>query len=194
MIKNLRPPKKEEFLSPIFINMEIFEEIYRLYWSDLFNAAYKRIKSVEKTEEIIQDLFTSLWEKRDKIEINESLSGYLFRSLKFRVLNHLRNEMVRSGHLNDIKLGMAKMDVSTEREIEHKELKEKIDREIKNLPEKCREVFLLSREEELSFKEIAQKLNISVNTVEKHVGKALRALRVNLKNHITILVISLLNF
>ncbi|QNF33222.1 RNA polymerase sigma-70 factor [Adhaeribacter swui] len=159
-----------------------FDQVYRKYWSTLFDVAYQRVRSTEKAEEIIQDLFVELWEKREQIIIKESMEAYLFGALKFRVLNALRNEQVRTAHLQVVRNEAVTTTNSLEEEINKKDLEAAYQNQVNRLPEKCRAAFELSRQEQLSFKEIATQLNISVNTVEKHVGKALRALRFHLKD------------
>jgi len=171
-------------------SLDSFERVYRENWDLLFNIAFKRLKSAEKTKEIIQELFVYLWENRHKIEIRESARAYLVTALRSRVLNHLRNEMIHAKHLANIQLNTSPFAVSPEKEIEYKELEASIERYIFNLPDKCRQVFLLSRQQHLSFKEISKKLNISVNTVEKHIGKALKILRLNLRDFVSFLVLS----
>ena len=163
-------------------DLSTFEAIYRRYWSELFDAAYQRIHSAEKAEEIIQELFVELWEKREQIQIKESVAAYLFTALKFRILNYLRHEKVREAHLQIIRDNVPVSTNCLEEEIYVNELDTAYKSEVNNLPEKCRAAFELSRNEQLSFKEIAIKLNVSVNTVEKHVGKALKVLRFNLKD------------
>ena len=163
-------------------DLTAFDQIYRRYWSELFDVAYKRIHSVEKAEGIIQDLFVELWEKREQIEIRESIEAYLFGALKYRILNALRNEQVRATHLQIVRDQANTITNNLEEEIYKNDLEAAYHTQVNKLPEKCREAFELSRQEQLSFKEIALQLNVSVNTVEKHVGKALRLLRVHLKD------------
>jgi RNA polymerase sigma-70 factor (ECF subfamily) len=159
-----------------------FDQVYRKYWSELFDVAYKRIQSIEKAEEIIQDLFVELWEKKEQIEIRESLEAYLFGALKFRILNYMRHEKMRESHLQVIREDVVKTTNNLEEEVYINDLESAYRNQVNNLPEKCRAAFELSRQEQLSFKEIAVRLNVSVNTVEKHIGKALRVLRLHLKD------------
>ncbi len=165
-----------------FKDLAVFDNIYRTYWAELFDVAYKRVQSTEKAEEIIQDLFVELWEKREQIEVKESVETFLFGALKFRILNYLRNEKVRETHLQVIRGETVAVTNNLEEEIYLNDLESAYQNQVNNLPDKCRAAFELSRQEQLSFKEIALKLNVSVNTVEKHVGKALRVLRYNLKD------------
>ena len=164
-----------------------FERLYRENWSLLFNIAYKRIRSTEKTEEIIQELFINIWDKREQLGFVESPRAYLITALKSRVLNHLRNELIRSRHHDLIRNEAVTSAAPCDREIEFQELQKLVDTEVSRLPEKCRQVYLLSRNDELSLKEISERLNISVNTTEKHIGKALKLLRLNLRNIVSLL-------
>lgn len=176
--------------SPVRIDsVAVFEQIYREHWSLLFDIAYKRIKSVEKSEELVQELFTSLWEKRASIEIRESIQGYLVQSMKQRVLNQMRNEMVRQKHLSRIRYELPQSMDTTEQAVALSDLQASFEKEVRNLPGKCQEVFLLSRQQNLSLKEIAERLNISANTVEKHIVKALKILRYHLRDFVSIFVL-----
>src|SRR5690349_21094012 len=90
-----------------------FEEIFNRYWSALYSAVYKRVKSHEKAEEIVQDLFTLLWAKRENIRIHTSLAGYLFTAVRYLVLNHIQKELVRESYKSSLDLAQA-YDNSTE--------------------------------------------------------------------------------
>lgn len=177
------PSTAKQTNNPLEIkDLATFDNIYRQYWSELFDVAYKRVHSTEKAEEIIQDLFVELWEKREQIQIRDSLAAYLFGALKFRILNYLRHEKVRESHLQVIREEAVVITNNLEEELYVNDLELAYRNQVNNLPEKCRTAFELSRQEQLSFKEIALQLNVSVNTVEKHIGKALRVLRFNLKD------------
>ena len=165
-----------------------FEEIYNRYWLKLYAAAYKRLKQREQAKETVQDLFTSFWLNRNKVKINISLQGYLFTSVKYAVLNYKRAETVRNNYSELLQLVNKDLDNSTEENFKYKELKERIDQEVTQLPNKCRFVFELSRNQYKTNKEIAILLGISEKTVENHLTKALRYLRVN----INILILFLL--
>lgn len=163
-----------------------FECIFKKYWQLLFDTAYKRINSKEDAEEIIQELFTYLWCKREKLQLTHSFSTYIQVALKYRVFNYIRTEVNRKKYMESVKQTQPHYDHAVEESVLYNELSTVIEKEISNLPEKCGQVFKLSRKENLTFKEIAAKLEISINTVEKHVGKALKILRANLKDHIAI--------
>ncbi len=157
-----------------------FCEIYNRYWKKLFTVAANKTRHFEEAEEIVQDIFISLWNRRDTIEITTSLSAYLAVSVKYRVLKVLakRNQYQKYADysLNFIP-GSSN---STEEMLEFEELKSRLEILVSNLPEKCRLVYKLSREQGFSQKQIAQEYGISEKTVEAHIGKALKALRTGL--------------
>jgi len=157
-----------------------FEEIYNRYWLDLYAAAYKRLKEREPAKEIVQDFFTSFWINRAQVKIHSSLQGYLFTSIRYLVLNYKRAEAVRNTYNELLLLVNDRFDNSTEENFRYKELKERVDMEVNQLPTKCRFVFELSRNQYKTNKEIARILGISEKTVENHLTKALRYLRVNI--------------
>src|SRR5690554_3447737 len=107
-----------------------FECLYRKYWSRLFDSAYKRLKSKEAVEEIIQELFISIWCKRETIEITHSLSTYLYASLKYRIFNHIRSEIVKNKYIESIKHNQAHHDYAVEESILYNELNSVIEGKI----------------------------------------------------------------
>jgi RNA polymerase sigma-70 factor (family 1) len=157
-----------------------FEELYNRYFPSLVNTAYKRLNSRQKGEDIVQNIFVDFYRRRTHIEINVSLKAYLYQALKFRLLNECRAEVARTRYRQSLFLNdYCKIDFSDA--LETKELETKIHHALNRLPEKCKQVFLLSRRETLSNHEIAAGLNIAVSTVEKHISKALRTLRQDLR-------------
>ena len=160
-------------------NNAAFEEIFNRYWSVLYSAAYKRLKNHEGAEEIVQDLFTLLWSKRESIQIHTSLLGYLFTATRYMVLNHIQKNAVRQNYKETLQL-LKTYDNSTEDTIFLNDLNRNIEREVNHLPPKCRSVFELSRKEHKTNREIAEVLGISEKTVEGHLTKAIRQLKVSL--------------
>lgn len=163
-------------------DIKAFEELYNRYWCDLIDAAYRRLQSRQKAEDIIQDIFVSLYQKRHTRQINISVKAYLYQALKFKVLNVFRDEFTRSACRRELFLNENCKTDSAEY-CDARELNNRIVQILHSLPQKCREAFLLSREENLSNKDISMGMNISVSTVEKHIGKALRILRHNLRDY-----------
>lgn len=166
-------------------NTAAFEELYRRHWSFLIDTAYKRLQSRQKAEDIVQELFITLYQKRNILEITVSLRAYLCQALKYKILNEFRAEGIRSNYVKSLFFNDVCKNDFVEG-VEAKELHKKIEDTLASLPEKCRQVFLLSRKENLSNKEISNELNISVSTVEKHIGKALKTLREHLNLYTTI--------
>lgn len=171
-----------------------FEELYERYWSKLYSAAYKRMGKREAAEEIVQDIFTSLWIKRSSLVINSSFESYLFASVKYMVFASFQKENHRKTYESYIVRAKNDVDNSTMETIDWNELKQNVSAEVEKLPEKCRKVYELSRKEFRSNKEIAFSLGISEKTVENHLTRALRTLRVNLKQVGTLLIGFLLSF
>lgn len=152
--------------------------IYKKYWNQLYTSAFKMLQDQQACEDIIQDLFINLWNKREQIEIKASLKSYLFASVRYEVYRQVRHGSVREDIFENIQDRL--QTTSEYGNIEHRELLSYINSIVNNLSEKCKVVYKLSREEQLSHKEIATKLDISTKTVENHLNKALRQLRVSL--------------
>lgn len=160
-----------------------FEHIYQLYWSPLYNYAYNIIRNKVVCEEIIQETFFSLWTKREALTITHSLKAYLFTAVKFQTLNYIRSEKVRRDYADSYTaFGKIVYDNSNEEHIDLTDLKTRIESEVAKLPEKCQQIFRLSRNEHRSVKNIADLLNISHKTVENQLTKALKHLRSSFGN------------
>ena len=150
------------------------------------------ISANEDVENIVQDVFLVLWERKDELELSCTLTTYLFTLVKNRCLNFLRHKLIEEEYNAQMKeeLGfklyaLESMEYSYHSE---KELQEIIQRALDTLPERCREVFIKSRIEGLKYKEISEELGISVNTVENHIVTALKKLRVELKDYLPLLL------
>lgn len=152
--------------------------IYKKYWSLLYNSAFNMLQDQQACEDIIQELFINLWNKREQIEIKASLKSYLFASVRYEVFRQVRHGSVREDIFENIQDRL--QTPSEYGNIEHRELLSYVNSIVNNLSEKCKVVYKLSREEQLSHKEIATKLDISTKTVENHLNKALRQLRISL--------------
>lgn len=159
-------------------NRQAFEEIYARHWPTLVTLASRKVASQHKAEDMVQDIFISLYKRRHLIDFNISLKSYLNKSLKFKILNEYRSQSVRKSYLE---MAAYHQDTFSDMgNIELKELTYGISTSIDALPKKCKEVFLLSRGQELSHKDISSWMGISVSTVEKHIVKALK----HIKHHL----------
>lgn len=153
-----------------------FEEIYNRYWKQMLALACLKIEDADESQEIVQQIFITLWERREELIIKSSLSGYLSVAVKYKIINTLNKRYIRRRHLENLPTTSFAQDSTTEW-LEFEELQRKITKTIEELPEKCRLVFVLSRDQGLSQKKIAEKLQISEKTVEAHLGKAIKSLR-----------------
>jgi RNA polymerase sigma-70 factor (family 1) len=158
-----------------------FEELYNRYWYKLYAEAFKRLRKAEVAEEIVQDLFTSIWLNRQKMAIHSSVGGYLYTSIRYLVLSYLQKELIRNNYKSYVKGSFKDFDNSTEMIISFNELQEQIESHVRLLPERCRYIYELSRKEFKTNKEIADLLGISEKTVENQLTKALGRLKIAVK-------------
>lgn len=154
-----------------------FAQIYDRYKFILHAHAVNKLRDREEARDIIQEVFTYLWSKHDSIKISGSLSGYLYGAVRHAILNKITRNQVQEKYLDSLKEFSAVGNVLTDHRIRENQLREQIEREISMLPPKMRAVFQLSRNERLSHREIAWKLEISEQTVSKQITNALRILK-----------------
>lgn len=154
-----------------------FETLFRSSYISLVRYAGSIIKDHESSEEIVQDLFFTLWQNRTNLNIQSSLNGYLFRSVHNRCLHFIEHRKVVAKHSTEIGLEPEESPQSPDEIMNYKELQEKVARIIERLPEKCGKIFCMSRFEGLKYTEIAEKLSVSVKTVEANMGRALKEFR-----------------
>ncbi|WP_184549548.1 RNA polymerase sigma-70 factor [Mucilaginibacter sp. FT3.2] len=164
--------------------------IYKKYWQQLYLSAYHVLKDKQACEDIIQELFIKLWHNRNSIEITVSLKAYLYAATRYEVYRQIRAGAATSD-VFDTLVNLLQTPAG-QNDIEYKELLLQVGDVVGTLPQKCREVYKLSREEHLSHKQIASRLNISTKTVENHLTKALRQLRTSLGTFFLLEVVFLL--
>jgi RNA polymerase sigma-70 factor (family 1) len=152
-----------------------YAEVYQRYVFPLLNHAYNKTRDREESKDIVQEVFTTLWAKRESMEVG-NLRGYLFKSVRNIFLNQIAHQAVQDKYLHSMEQFAASAEVP-DHLVRERQLTAIIEREIAALPPKMREVFELSRKEHLSHKEIAEKLGISEQTVSKQVTNALKILR-----------------
>jgi RNA polymerase sigma-70 factor (ECF subfamily) len=165
-------------------NETAFEMLFRTYYKPLCNYAYSFLNDPDEAEEVVQSAFIGVWDKRSSIEIQSSMKSYLYRMVRNSCLNVIKHANVKKQHVKYALAGGEPMDESASQSVMSQELELKIQEAMKQLPEQCRLVFQLSRFEELKYSEIAGQLNISVKTVENHMGKALKIMRSQLKDYL----------
>ncbi|GAB3250998.1 RNA polymerase sigma-70 factor [Larkinella harenae] len=167
------------------IDEQSFRDIYGRHWESVFAVCYNNLRDAEVSKGMVQDIFKSLWERRDELEITVSIERYLLRSAKFKVFEYLRNSKIRQEYTQEAISRAYTADNGTENDIFYNSLKEKINGLVETLPCQCRNVFKMSREQGLSNKEIAISLLISERAVEYHITRALSTLRANLSEYFT---------
>jgi RNA polymerase sigma-70 factor (ECF subfamily) len=163
-------------------NYAAFTELFRRYWNPLMTAAGKRIPSIEVAEELVQDVFLSFFLRRKEIHVDVSVEAYLKAALRHQVFKFYRSQKIHDRYVDSITADHINQPAIPDALMEAKQLREQIYSVAGKMPDKCREVFLLSRFEQLSHKDIAEKLGISVNTVKKHINKAITILREEFKD------------
>lgn len=162
-----------------------FDLIYSTHWLRLYKVARRITEDDAVAQDIIQDTFVSFWEKGCHKNII-SIEAYLYQTVRFRCFMHLRSGSISRKHIDHFKRIIAS--ASFEQEYEAREIEDILQRSIDHLPERCREVFYLSRIQSLPNKKIAEKLQISPKTVENQITKALKHLRLSMEK-LTILIL-----
>lgn len=155
---------------------EAFDAIFREHYPALVGAAERIVGDRAVAEDVGQDVMLELWRRRDTVAVEDSLRAYLFRAARNRALNHLRHERMKQ-RTAPYAAGEASARAEAPARVAEEEIDAAVRRAVGALPERCREVFELSRGQGLRYAEIASVLGISVKTVEAQMGKALRVLR-----------------
>ncbi|MGV8134864.1 MAG: RNA polymerase sigma-70 factor [Mangrovibacterium sp.] len=170
---------------------EALDELFGYYYPRLFAFAKGFLKIEDDIDDLLQEVFISIWLNRHEIKNPESFNAYIFTATKNNIVSYFRKKIKEKEFLNKLQeLTIAKDFIAQER-IEYNELKQKVDQLIEKLPEKRKLIYKLSKEDGFSNKEISEKLGISVKTVEDHMTHAMRFLRENLK---TLEAVSILYF
>jgi RNA polymerase sigma-70 factor (ECF subfamily) len=163
-----------------------YTEIFEKYKVILYKHAYRLLGDEEDSNDVIQDLFLTLWQKRIDLNFKVSLSSYLYSSVRNRIFDIITHQKVAAKYLASIKTFVEQGDYITDNHIRTKELSLIIEKEIAALPPKMREIFELSRDERLSYKDIAEKLGISDGTVKQQVYNAVKILKLKINSYLSL--------
>lgn len=158
----------------------VFERIFLEYWEKMYNTCFHFTGDGAIAEELVQDIFRSLWERRDNLLIDNGIENYLVRAARLKSFEYLRNAAIETRNLREISYTTPATENHTENLIYYNALTEQVGRIVNALPEQCQRVFRMSRENGMNNKEIAHSLAISEKTVENQITKALRTLRLHL--------------
>ncbi len=165
-----------------------FELVFYRYKGKLNDFIRHSLPAGEDAESMVQEIFTKLWINRHLLDPDKSLNAFLYRIARNEIFGHLRKVLVRRKYLEELSFSLEGSSETTQRQIEYKELKTLVAQLVGAMPEKRRQVFLLSREEGLSYKEIATQLGISENTVDSQIRKALDYLKENLRKKLLLIL------
>ena len=166
-----------------------FEMLFKTHYQPLCRYANSYLKDPDGAEEVVQAAFIGFWEKKSSISIDTSIKSYLYRTVRNSCLNELKHEQVKQKYLVTQGQEEEKTSEPADHLAIHVELEEKVRQAIQRLPEQCRLIFTMSRFEELKYQEIADQLNISIKTVENQMGKALKLMRLYLKEYLPLIAL-----
>jgi RNA polymerase sigma-70 factor (ECF subfamily) len=167
-----------------------FAEIYRRHWERLALQVLRVIHSREDARDIVQEVFVSIWKRRMEIELRGPLTGYLLKSVRNIAIRHIEKNITGNNYLQTLSDSIAD-EADPAGYCEYRELQHKLKQAVASLPPKMQEVYLLSRNEKMSYKEIADRLGIAENTVRKQLSNALKLLRASVSELTISLLISL---
>ncbi len=170
-----------------------FELLFRKYYVRLCGFANKFIANSAESEEIVQEVFLNIWKKRDKLKMDNEIRPYLFKSIQNLCFNFLEHKKVIDNYYSVIEVVYKNQaeEFNTYESLLYTELQTRVDVVIGSLPDQCRKIFQMSRQEGLKYNEIADKLGISVKTVETQMGRALSKLKDELRDYLIIIIVSL---
>lgn len=165
--------------------------IFRDYYKPLVQYGTTILQDADETEDIVQQVFVSVWEKRTQLDIHTSVRALLYKAVHNACLNRIKHYKVRAVHAREWKATQSgEADASDH--LQADELNRRINSAIEMLPEQCRKIFRMSRFEQLKYQEIADRLGLSVKTVENQMGKALKVIRESLKDYLPLFILFLI--
>jgi RNA polymerase sigma-70 factor (ECF subfamily) len=168
-------------------DMLAFDQVYELYSHKLFSFVFKILKNEAEADDIVQEVFVKIWESRWSLVDFKLLNSYIFTIAYNHSIDHIRKRISNNKYLEHLKnSAVVNFTPTIISQIEFNELHNQVEKLIANLPERQKQVYLLHREEGLTYPEIAEKMGISKNTVENHMVKALKYLRQNIDNSLLI--------
>ena len=170
-----------------------FEQVFKSHFKVLHAYACTIVKEETMAEEMVQNVFLKLWERTETLTISGSVAAYLYRAVYHESLNYLKHQKVRSAYQLHVSYRMKDQSDNASKRLSLQELEARLQTAMNELPEQCRTIFQMSRFEELRYREIADRLGISIKTVENQMGKALKLLRVKLVDFLPLTLLILLN-
>lgn len=186
-MNTVRLNKDEDLLLRIRKGDEVaFELVFYRYKGKLYDFIRRSLPVSEDAEGMVQEIFVRLWANREQLDPAKSLNAFLYTMARNEIFGHLRKLLVRRKYLEELSYSLSESSETTERQLEFDELNSIVAQLIRSMPEKRREIYILSRNEGLSYKEISAQLGISENTVDSQIRKALSFLKENLRKKMSL--------
>lgn len=170
-----------------------FEQVFKSHFKSLHAYAYTIVKDEIAAEEIVQNVFLKIWEKKDQLDIQSSVTAYLYRAVYHESLNYLKHLKVKGAYQSYAVYQSKGQSDNASKKLLLSELEQQLNKALSELPEQCRTIFQMSRFEELKYREIANRLGLSIKTVENQMGKALKLLRMKLVDFLPFFIAYMLN-
>lgn len=171
-----------------------FEKLFKEHFKALHAYANVILKDEDDAEEIVQNMFLKFWEKRDLLNVQTSLKAYLYKCVYHDSLNFLKHQKIKTKYQDFAAYTMNEEHLPASSKIEMTELEYNLSLALNELPEQCRTIFQMSRFEELKYREIAERLGLSIKTIENQMGKALRILRLELADFLSLILLGLMYY
>ncbi|WP_235298383.1 RNA polymerase sigma-70 factor [Portibacter marinus] len=160
----------------LFQSKEEYKQVFEEYYNPLCNFAYKYVNNSDTAEDVVQEVFVQMWQKREKIKLTSGIKSYLFQSTRNKAIELIRRNKLQAAYVDE-EIQKAETTYELEDESENYLLKEQLFKSIRQLPPKCQKIFVLSKMNGLTYGEIAEELDLSVKTVENQIGRGLKLLR-----------------
>lgn len=173
---------------------QAFEQLFKSHFKALHAYANVILKDDDDAEEIVQNMFLKFWEKRDLLNVQTSLKAYLYKCVYHDSLNFLKHQKIRTKYQDFASYAMDTQHLPASSKVEMTELEYNLSLALNELPEQCRTIFQMSRFEELKYREIAERLGLSIKTIENQMGKALRILRLELADFLSLILLGLMYY
>jgi RNA polymerase sigma-70 factor (family 1) len=172
---------------------KVFEKVFKDHFKSLHAYAYTFLRDDELAEEVVQNVFCRIWEKREQLKTDGSLKAYLYRAVHNESLNYLKHQKVKANFEVYYTGQMEQQEGQSAEKVMTTELERHIREAINELPQQCRTIFQLSRFEQLKYQQIADQMGLSVKTIENQMGKALKLMRLKLAEFLTLLLLIWIN-
>jgi RNA polymerase sigma-70 factor (family 1) len=173
-------------------DLKTFEMVFRDYYKPLVQYGNTLLKDPDETEDVVQQVFVSVWEKRTQLDIHTSIRALLYKAVHNACLNRIKHYKVRAVHAEEWKATQFAGTDDASELLQADELNGRIQQAVETMPEQCARIFKMSRFEQLKYQEIADELGLSIKTVENQMGKALKIVREALKDYLPLFILLLI--